>query len=103
MSTLRLRDVLLLGGLLAALLASGTLAFAARRISAEQAVYRARSAGRCTPTTLNRSAVLSGTRLAVSPLPGSYRRLAIHPDQPARSAARSDQCSARERVTQRLT
>jgi hypothetical protein len=30
------------------------------------------SAGRCTPARLNRSAVLPGTPLAASPLPGSY-------------------------------
>ncbi len=69
---MRLRNVLLAGGLFVVLLTAGTLAFASRRITAEQAAYRAPSAGRCTPTTLNRSAVLSGTSLAVSPLPGSY-------------------------------
>ena len=35
------------------------------------------------PSQLNRSAVLPGTSLAVSPLPGSVRRLREHPDQPA--------------------
>ena len=49
-----------------------TLALGSRRISAEQSAYTAPSAGRCTPTTLNVSAVLPGTSLAVSPLPDSY-------------------------------
>jgi hypothetical protein len=49
-----------------------TLALGARRISAEQSAYTAPSAGRCTPNTLNVSAVLPGTSLAVSPLPDSY-------------------------------
>jgi hypothetical protein len=49
-----------------------TLALAARRISAEQSAYTAPSAGRCTPTALDVSAVLPGTSLAVSPLPDSY-------------------------------
>jgi hypothetical protein len=62
----------MLGTLVVALSSAGTLAFASRRIVAEEAAYRAPSAGRCEPTTLNRSAVLPGTSLAVSPLPDSY-------------------------------
>jgi hypothetical protein len=62
----------MLGALVVALSSAGTLAFASRRIVAEEAAYRAPSAGRCEPTTLNRSAVLPGTSLAVSPLPDSY-------------------------------
>jgi len=49
-----------------------TLALASRRIAAEQAAYRAPAAARCVPSTLNRSAVLPGTSVSVSPLPGSY-------------------------------
>jgi Arylsulfotransferase (ASST) len=67
---------LLFGGSLLVLLASvTTLALASRRIQAEQAAFTAPSAGRCMPTTLNRSAVLPGTPVAVTPLPDSYDAL----------------------------
>ncbi len=69
---MRLRKALLFGALLVALSSAVTLALASRRISAEQSAYNAPSAGRCTPTTLNAPAVLPGTSVAVSPLPGSY-------------------------------
>jgi hypothetical protein len=49
-----------------------TLAFAAKRIVAARAAATAPSAPRCVPSTLNRSAVLPGSSLAVSPLPDSY-------------------------------
>ncbi len=49
-----------------------TLALASKRIFAEQAAFRAPAAARCAPARPNVSAVLSGTSLAVSPLPGSY-------------------------------
>ncbi len=62
----------MLGAAVIALSSATTLAFASRRIAAEEAAYREPPAGRCEPTTLNRSAVLPGTPLAVSPLPGSY-------------------------------
>jgi hypothetical protein len=68
----RLRRALVLGALVVALSSAGTLAFASRRIVSEQAAYRAPAVGRCTPSTLNHSAVLPGTSLAVSPLPDSY-------------------------------
>jgi hypothetical protein len=55
-----------------ALGSAATLAVASRRIAAEQAAYRAPAAARCVPSTLNRSAVLPGTSLSVSPLPDSY-------------------------------
>jgi Arylsulfotransferase (ASST) len=57
---------------LIALSSATTLALASRRIVAEQAAYSLPAAARCTPTTLNRSALLPGTSLAVSPLPDSY-------------------------------
>lgn len=69
---MRLRSVLACGAALVVLASATTLALASRRITAEQAAYSAPSAGRCTPTTLNASAVLPGTGLAVSPLPDSY-------------------------------
>jgi hypothetical protein len=69
---MRLRKALLCGALLVVLSSVTALAFASRRIAAEQSAYSAPSVGRCTPSTLNRSAVLPGTSLAVSPLPDSY-------------------------------
>ncbi len=69
---MRLRSVLVCGAALVVLASATTLALASRRITAEQAAYSAPSAGRCTPTTLNASAVLPGAGLAVSPLPDSY-------------------------------
>jgi Arylsulfotransferase (ASST) len=69
---MRLRKGLLCGALLVVLASGTALAFASRRIAAEQSAYSAPSAGRCAPTTLNRSTVLPGTTLAVSPLPDSY-------------------------------
>ncbi len=70
--THRLRRALVLGALVIALSSVTTLAFASRRIVAEESAYRAPAVGRCEPGTLNRSAVLPGTPLAVSPLPDSY-------------------------------
>ncbi len=69
---MRLRKALLCGALLVVLTSVATLALASRRIAAEQSAYSAPAAGRCTPTTPDRSAVLPGTSLAVSPLPGTY-------------------------------
>jgi hypothetical protein len=68
----QLRKALLGGGALVALSSATTLSLASQRIVAEQAAFRAPPAGRCQPTTLNRSAVLGGTRVSVSPLPDSY-------------------------------
>jgi hypothetical protein len=67
-----LRRVLLCGALLVVISSATALALASKRITAEQAAYSAPSAGRCAPSTLNGSAVLPGTTLAVSPLPDSY-------------------------------
>jgi hypothetical protein len=69
---MRLRKALLFGIVVVVLASATTLALAARRISAEQSAYTAPSAGRCTPTRLNASAVLPGTSVAVSPQPDSY-------------------------------
>lgn len=69
---MRLRRGLLGGALLVVLASTTALVFASRRISAEQSAYTAPSAGRCAPSVLNRSAILPGTTLAVSPLPDSY-------------------------------
>ncbi len=67
-----MRRALIYSGVLIAIASSGTLAFAAKRIAAEDAAYRAPAAPRCVPAQLNRSALLPGTSVAVSPLPGSY-------------------------------
>ena len=72
MSLIGLRRTLIATGVLLTLASTTTLALAARRIVAEQSSFRAPAGPRCTPTTLNRSAVLPGTSLAVSPLPDSY-------------------------------
>jgi hypothetical protein len=63
----RLRTALL--GALAAV-AACTVATPAQAVA--RAAPRPPSAPRCVPGTLNRSAVLPGTPIAVSPLPGSY-------------------------------
>jgi hypothetical protein len=68
----RLRKVLLCVGALVLLSSATTLAFASKRIVAEQAAFSAPSSPRCVPSALNRSAVLPGTSLAVSPLPDSF-------------------------------
>jgi hypothetical protein len=68
----RLRRALVVAGAVVALSSMGTLAFGSARITAEQAAYRAPSAAGCVPSQLNRSAVLPGTSVAVSPLPDSY-------------------------------
>ena len=68
----RLRRGLLVGGAAVVLGSATTLAIASQRIKAEQAAFTAPTVSRCEPTTFNRSAVLPGTSLAVSPLPDSY-------------------------------
>jgi len=67
-----LRKTLIYGGLIVAIASSGTLAFAAKRIAAEDAAYHAPARARCVPAQYNRSAMLPGTKVAASPLPGSY-------------------------------
>jgi hypothetical protein len=66
-----LRWTLLAGGLLVVLVCVATIAYGAKRIVAEQAAYRGPAAPQCAPSTLNRSSVLPGTSLSVSPLPDS--------------------------------
>ena len=68
----QLRRALLGGGVVVALSSAMTLVLASRRIAAEQAAFGTPAVGPCVPATLNRSAVLPGTSLAVSPLPDSY-------------------------------
>jgi hypothetical protein len=67
---LRPRDALLALAATAALGGALALVLVSRSVATAQA--NARAAPRCVPTTLNRSAVLPGTSLAVSPLPDSY-------------------------------
>ena len=68
----RLRRLLTCAGLLVVLSSATTLAFASKRIVADQASAATSAASPCAPSALNRSAVLPGTSLAVSPLPDSY-------------------------------
>jgi hypothetical protein len=86
----RLRGLLLCVGLLVLCCSATALAFAAKRIVTAQAASA--SAPRCVPSTLNRSAVLPGTTLAVSPLPDSFD------DQPARSGPRGPRRRERQRL-----
>jgi Arylsulfotransferase (ASST) len=58
-------------GAVVALASAGTLTFGEQRIVAEEAAFRGPPAPDCVPSALNRSAVLPGTSLAVSPLPDS--------------------------------
>jgi hypothetical protein len=67
-----MRRALIFCGALLVTCSAGALAFAAKRIVAENAAYAAPAAPQCVPALLNRSAVLPGTSIAVSPLPGSY-------------------------------
>lgn len=67
-----MRRALIYSGVVVAVVCSGTLALAAKRIAAEDAAYRAPAGPRCVPSQLNRSALLPGTSVAVSPLPDSY-------------------------------
>jgi hypothetical protein len=68
----QLHKALFGAGVLVALCSATTLALASKRIVAEQAAFRGPAAARCVPAKPNPSAVLPGTSLAVSPLPGSY-------------------------------
>ncbi|HEY4996785.1 MAG TPA: arylsulfotransferase family protein [Solirubrobacteraceae bacterium] len=74
-----MRRFLIVAGAIVLLSSIVTLALASRRIVSEQAAFTAPSAGRCEASRLNVSALLPGTTLAVSPLPGSY-------DAPPRTA-----------------
>ncbi|HLH13986.1 MAG TPA: arylsulfotransferase family protein [Solirubrobacteraceae bacterium] len=67
-----MRSALVAACALVVLASATALALASRRITAEQAAYSTPDTGRCTPTTLNRSALLPSTPLTVSPLPDSY-------------------------------
>jgi hypothetical protein len=67
----RLRRSLVLAGLVVALSSIGTLTAGGQRIVAEEAAFRGPPAPGCVPSSLNRSAVLPGTSLVVSPLPDS--------------------------------
>jgi hypothetical protein len=71
----RHRRLLLVGSLIVVLSSLTALAFASKRIEAEEAAFSLPAAGRCVPTTLNRSSVLPGTTLEVNPLPDSYDAL----------------------------
>jgi hypothetical protein len=67
----RLRRVLVLGGVVVLLSSAGTLAFGGQRIVAEETAFVGPAATNCVPSALNRTDLLPGTSLAVSPLPDS--------------------------------
>ncbi len=67
----RLRRALVLGGVLVLLSSVGTLTFGEQRIVAEETAFVGPATTDCVPSELDRSAVLPGTSLAVSPLPDS--------------------------------
>jgi hypothetical protein len=67
-----MRRFLVAGGIVVILSCAVTLAFASRRIVSEEAAFSAPSAGRCEAAHINASALLPGTTVSVSPLPGSY-------------------------------
>ncbi len=66
-----LRRGLVLGGALVLTSSAGALTVGGNRIMAEEAAFRGPAAPQCVPTTLNRSDLLPGTQLRVSPLPDS--------------------------------
>lgn len=68
----RWRLGLIAAALLIAAATAGALVLAGTRVSGEQVSYTGPTAARCVPSRLNRSDVLKGTGVAVSPLPGSY-------------------------------
>jgi Arylsulfotransferase (ASST) len=67
-----LRSALIAASVVVLLASATAIAVASKRISAEQAAYSSPSQPPCVPAKLNRSALLPGTPLAVSPLPDSY-------------------------------
>jgi Arylsulfotransferase (ASST) len=67
-----LRKFLIAAGIVVLCASAAALALAAKRIVVAQAASAQSPAPRCVPSTLNRSAVLPGTSLAVSPLPDSF-------------------------------
>jgi hypothetical protein len=66
-----LRRMLVLGGGVFLFSSAGALTVGGQRIIAEEAAFRGPPAPGCVPSTLNRSDLLPGTKLAVSPLPDS--------------------------------
>jgi hypothetical protein len=62
---------LVLGGALVLVSSGGALAVGGKRIMSEEAAFRGPAAPQCVPATLDRSDLLPGTALRVSPLPDS--------------------------------
>src|SRR6185312_12375668 len=67
----RLRRALILGGALVLFSSITALAFGGKRIAAEESAFVGPATKSCVPSTLDRSDVLPGTHLEVSPLPDS--------------------------------
>jgi hypothetical protein len=66
-----LRRGLVLGAALVLCASGAALAVGGNRIAAEEAAFSGPAAGSCAPASLNRTDVLPGTKLIVSPLPDS--------------------------------
>jgi hypothetical protein len=66
-----LRRALVLVGTVVLVTSAGALAVGGKRIVAEEAAFSGPAAPQCVPSTLDRSDLLSGTKLEVSPLPDS--------------------------------
>ncbi len=67
----RLRRALILGGALVLFSSITALAFGGKRIAAEESAFVGPATRSCVPSTIDRSDVLPGTHLEVSPLPDS--------------------------------
>src|SRR5882724_8847309 len=76
-SHMRLRKALLICGAVVLLSSITTLAIASHRIVAEQSAYSAPNSERCQAERINASALLPGTSVAATPLPGSRDALAL--------------------------
>jgi hypothetical protein len=66
-----LRRALVLGGMVVLMTSAGALAVGGKRIVAEEAAFSGPAAPQCVPSSLDRSDLLPGTKLRVSPLPDS--------------------------------
>jgi hypothetical protein len=66
-----LRRSLVAGGAMVLTSSAGALTVGSQRIMAEEAAFRGPPAPQCVPATLDRSDLLPGTKLEVSPLPDS--------------------------------
>ena len=80
---------------------AGTLAFGSRRIAAEEAAFTGPAATNCVPSSLDRSDRAAGHEHRGLAAAGLARRLAAHPDQPARRPLLAALESQRQRLAHR--